>query len=162
MGRQKFLDQVIAGILYNFITTVKCLKCCCGFLHCESNCYSMYPFNHITLLHQWLCDVRTELHLSALPYFTYGFRYTMLSTVNTVTLKKVYFVSVATWLVHQVLIRLVYKSHREKAIYYIPGVKVLRPQIILPNIVANNFVETDTKISSLFMLTAIKYHQGSS
>jgi len=47
----------------------------------------------------------------------------MLSTVNTVILKKVYFVSVATQgLAHQVLIRLVYKSHREKAVYYIPGV----------------------------------------
>jgi len=46
--------------------------------------------------------------------------------------------------------------------YYIPGVKVLRPQIVLPNLVASNFVETDTKISSLFMSTAIKYHQGSS
>jgi len=56
----------------------------------------------------------------------------------------------------------VYKSHREKAIYYIPGVKVLRPQIILLHIFASNFVKTDTKISSLFMLTAIKYHQGSS
>ena len=49
---------------------------------------------------------------------------------------------------------------QRKVIYYIPGVKVLRPQIVLPNIVASNFVETDTKISSLFMLMVIKYHQG--
>jgi hypothetical protein len=56
----------------------------------------------------------------------------------------------------------VYKGHREKAIYYIPGVKVLGPQIVLPNLVASNFVKTDIKFGSLFMLTAIKYHQGSS
>jgi hypothetical protein len=56
----------------------------------------------------------------------------------------------------------VYKCHKEKAIYYIPGVQVLRPQIVLPNLVASNFVETDTTVRSLFTLTAIKYHQGSS
>jgi succinate dehydrogenase hydrophobic anchor subunit len=53
-----------------------------------------------------------------------------------------------------------YKGHRERAIYCTPGVKVLRPQIVLPNLVASNFDETETKISSLLMLTAIKYHQG--
>jgi hypothetical protein len=55
----------------------------------------------------------------------------------------------------------VYKWHKEKAIYYIPGVKGPRPQTVLPNSFASNFVETDTKISSLFMLTAIKYHKVS-
>jgi hypothetical protein len=44
-----------------------------------------------------------------------------------------------------------FNSHREKAIYYTPGVKVLRSQTVLPNLVARNSVGTVTKISSLFM-----------
>ena len=40
--------------------------------------------------------------------------------------------------------------------------KWLRPQTVLPDLVASNFVKTDTMISSLSMLIAIKYNQGSS
>ena len=49
-----------------------------------------------------------------------------------------------------------YRGHRERAIYYTPGVKVLRPQIVLPTLVASNFVQTETKISSLLMLLLLQ------